>query len=235
MAQLARWTPPQIRALIEQQRDYAATVLTVEAVADFWRLQDFARRKARAFAGVTQIAMLQHPELNSRSANPMVGDARADLTAQKDAQRRAYLRAHANQFALVMFSRKSCGYCRIQWPILQRFREETGWQITLLDLDKRTDLKERFGIEVTPTTMLIRRESAQRMPIASGVEAYPTLIQTAFQAVRLLLGDIRPEQFLTGPGEDDGFFDALGNGPVASTDPRALGDNFVETGLDPLP
>src|SRR3546814_1740900 len=59
---LATWTPPKIRKLIEEQRDYAATVLTVEAVADFWRLQDFARRKARAFAGVTQIAMLQRSE-----------------------------------------------------------------------------------------------------------------------------------------------------------------------------
>lgn len=223
MAQLATWTPPQIRALIEKQRDYAATVLTVDAVSDFWRLQDFARRKARAFAGVTQLAMLQHPELNSKSANPMVGDARTELTAQKDAMRRAYLRSHANQFALVMFSRDSCGYCRVQWPIIQRFQEEIGWQVTLLDLDKRPDIKERFGIEVTPTTMLIRRGSPQRMPIASGVEAYPNLIQTAYQAVRLLLGDIRPEQFLSGPGEEDGFFDALGNGPVASTDPRAVG------------
>jgi conjugal transfer pilus assembly protein TraF len=215
MAQLASLTPPQIRTLIEQQRDYAATVLTVDAVADFWRLQDFARRKARAFAGVTQLAMLQHPELNSKSANPMVGDARAELTAQKDTQRRAYLRAHANQFALVMFSRESCGYCRVQWPIIQRFREETGWQVTLLDLDKRPDLKARFGVEVTPTTILIRRDSSQRMPIASGVETYPNLVQTAYQAVRLLLGDIRPEQFLTGPGEENGFFDALGNGPVS--------------------
>jgi conjugal transfer pilus assembly protein TraF len=35
MTELATWTPPKIRKLIEQQRDYAATVLTVEAVADF--------------------------------------------------------------------------------------------------------------------------------------------------------------------------------------------------------
>lgn len=83
IAELATWTPPKIRKLIEQQRDYAATVLTVDAVADFWRLQDFARRKARAFAGVTQIAMLQNPELNAKSANPMVGEARDQLSAQR--------------------------------------------------------------------------------------------------------------------------------------------------------
>ncbi|RJG53389.1 conjugal transfer protein TraF [Sphingobium terrigena] len=217
MTELARWTPPKIRKLIEEQRDYAATVLSVEAVSDFWRLQDFARRKARAFAGVTQIAMLQHPELNAKSANPMVSDARDQMLAQKDAVRRAYLRAQARDFALVMFSRASCGYCRVQWPVVQRFQDEMGWQVTLQDLDRRPEIAQRYGVEVTPTTMVIRRGSAQRMVIATGVEAYPNLIQTAYQAVRLLSGDIRPEQFLTGAGEEDGFFDALANGPVSTS------------------
>ncbi|WP_145206614.1 conjugal transfer protein TraF [Sphingobium sp. B2] len=221
MAELARWSPPRIAKLITDQRDYAATVLTVEAVSDFWRLEDFARRKARAFAGVTQLAMLAHPELSAKSANPMIGDARDALGAQKDAVRRAYLRSRSPEFALVMFSRTSCGYCRVQWPILQRFQEETGWQIIREDLDRRPELGARFGVEVTPTTMVIRRNSAQRLVIANGVEAFPTLIQTAYQAVKLLSGDIRPEQFLTGAGEENGFFDALANGPVAAVDPMA--------------
>ncbi|MDB5575732.1 MAG: conjugal transfer protein TraF [Bradyrhizobium sp.] len=222
MAELASWTPPRIRKLIEQQRDYAATVLTVEAVADFWKLEDFARRKARAFAGVTQMAMLAHPELNAKSANPMVGDARAELTAQKDAIRRGYLRSKANEFALVMFSRTSCGYCRVEWPIVQRFQEEMGWQVTLMDLDQHPDIGQRYGVEVTPTTMVIRRGSQQHMTIANGVEDYPNLAQMAYQAVRLLSGDIRPEQFMTGAGEDKGFFDALANGPVAAATAMSL-------------
>jgi len=232
MAVLATWTPPRIRKLIEAQRDYAATVMTVEAVADFWRLQDFARRKARAFAGVTQLAMLQHPELNSRSANPMVGDARAAMTAEKDATRRAYLRGKAGEFALVMFSRASCGYCRIQWPIVQRFQEEMGWQVTMMDLERRPELGQRYGVDVTPTTMLIRRGTAQRMIISSGIEAYPNLAQMAFQAVRLLSGDIRPEQFMTGPGEDNGFFDALANGPVSASDPKTTANALIGAGAD---
>ena len=235
MAELATWTPPKIRKLIEAQRDYAATMLTIDAVADFWRLQDFARRKARAFAGVTQVAMLQHPELNAKSANPMVGDARAAMGAEKEQVRRHYLRSQAGQFALVMFSRSTCGYCRVQWPIIERFREETGWQVTLMDIDRRPELATRFGVEITPTTMVIRRGSAQRMVIASGVESYPNLAQTAYQAVRLLLGDIRPEQFLTGAGEEDGFFDALANGPVSATDPRVIGGDLVAAGAEPPP
>lgn len=221
MAELATWTPPRIRKLIEQQRDYAATVLTVDAVADFWKLEDFARRKARAFAGVTQMAMLAHPELNAKSANPMVGDARAELTALKDATRQSYLRAKAGEFALVMFSRTSCGYCRVEWPIVQRFQDEMGWQVSLMDMDKRPDIARRFGVQVTPTTMIIRRGTQQHMTIANGVEDYPNLAQMAYQAVRLLSGDIKPEQFMTGPGEENGFFDALANGPVAAADPAS--------------
>jgi len=230
MVELAKWSPPRIAKLIVEQRDYAATVLTIDAVADFWRLQDFARRKARAFAGVTQLAMLTHPELNAKAANPMVGEARDALGAQKDQVRRQYLRAHAGEFALVMFARESCGYCKVQWPIVQRFQDDMGWQVSLMDLDRRPDLKQRFGVEVTPTTMVIRRGSPQRMVIAAGVETYPNLAQMAYQAVRLLSGDIRPEQWLTGAGEEDGFFDALANGPVSSTDPRVIGGDLIDVG-----
>src|SRR3546814_11398464 len=91
--------------------------------------------------------MLQYPELNSKSANPMVGDARSEMSAEKDAIRRSYLRAHASEFALVMFSRSTCGYCRVQWPIIQRFQEEMGWQVTLMDLDKRPDVSARRSEE----------------------------------------------------------------------------------------
>ena len=233
MRVLATFTPPKIKRLIEQQRDYAATVLTVDAVADFWKLEDFARRKARAFAGVTQIAMLSHPELNPRGAYPLVGDARSEMTAAKDDIRKRYLRSVANEFALVMFSRASCGYCRVQWPILQRFQEDYGLPVTLIDIDQRPEAAQRFGIEVTPTTMLIRRGSPQHMTIAAGIEAYPTIAQMTYQAVRLLRGDVRPEQFMTGAGEEGGFFDALSNGPVASTDPAVLGGDLVSAEANP--
>lgn len=227
MTELVKWSPPRIAKLIEQQRDYAATVLTVDAVADFWRLEDFARRKARAFAGVTQLALLAHPELNARAANPLIGEARDALGAHKDEVRRQYLRAHGSEFALVMFGRDSCGYCRVQWPIVQRFQDDMGWQIILMDLDRRPELGQRFGVEVTPTIMVIRRNSQQRMVIAAGVQDYPNLAQMAYQAVKLLTGDIRPEQWLTGAGEEDGFFDALANGPLSPSDPRVVGGDLV--------
>lgn len=234
MAELATWTPPKIRTLIEAQRDYAATVLTVDAVSDFWKLEDFARRKARAFAGVTQIAMLQHPELNSKSANPMVGDARDQLLAHQDQVRRQYLRSQGGSYALVMFGRSSCGYCRVQWPILERFQEEMGWQVIMMDLDQRPELGERFGVQVTPTTMVIRRNAQTHMVIASGVEAYPNLAQLAYQAVRLLNGDIRAEQFMTSAGDENGFFDALANGPVSPASAVGAAGSEQES-EDPLP
>ncbi|HEX7822343.1 MAG TPA: conjugal transfer protein TraF [Sphingobium sp.] len=111
----------------------------------------------------------------------MAGDARDQLLAQEDDVRRRYLRARANEFALVMFSRSTCGYCQVQWLIVQRFQDEMGWQLTLTDIDRRPDIEQRFGVQVTPTIMVIRRGSQQRMVTASSVEAYPNLIQTAYR------------------------------------------------------
>jgi conjugal transfer pilus assembly protein TraF len=44
----------------------------------------------------------------------------------------------------------------------------------------------------------------------------------AYQAVRLLTGDLRPEQFMTVAGEERGFFDALSLGRIASSDRSAI-------------
>ena len=33
---------------------------------------------------------------------------------------------------------------------------------------------------------------------------------------------------VSGAGEEDGFFDALANGPVAATDPRVIGGDLVD-------
>jgi conjugal transfer pilus assembly protein TraF len=44
-----------------------------------------------------------------------------------------------------MFARASCGYCRVQWPIVQRFQEEMGWQVTpWISIAGRT-WGQRFG------------------------------------------------------------------------------------------
>jgi conjugal transfer pilus assembly protein TraF len=48
----------------------------------------------------------------------------------------------------------------------------------------------------------------------------------------LLTGYIRPEQFMTGAGEEDGFFDALANGPVSLTDPRIRGGDLISATLE---
>ena len=48
----------------------------------------------------------------------------------------------------------------------------------------------------------------------------------AYQAVRLLNGDIRPEQFMTGAGQEGGFFDALANGPVSVSSADGVSDAF---------
>lgn len=57
----------------------------------------------------------------------------------------------------------------------------------------------------------------------------------AYQAVRLPDGEIRPQQVMTGAGEENGFIDAPTNGPVSSTDPRAVGGDLISAAPEPQP
>jgi conjugal transfer pilus assembly protein TraF len=40
---------------------------------------------------------------------------------------------------------------------------------------------------------------------------------------------------MTGAGEENGFIDVLTNGPVSSTDPRAVGGDLISAALEPQP
>lgn len=226
-AELAAMPVSKVRKLIEEHREYAITVLTVDAVKNFWKLEDFARRKSRAFAGVTQIVMLQNPSLNPRGSYPLVGEARDRMTANRDAIRTQYLRSVRNEFGVIMFARQGCGYCDVQWPIVQRFRDSFQMDVSVVDIDQRPDIASRFGVDVTPTTMVVRRGSSQSMIVANGVEAYPVLVQQAYQAIRLLRGDIEPAEFMTAPGNDGGYFDPTANGPIAPSVAQVIGGDPV--------
>src|SRR3546814_12575003 len=100
------------------------------------------------------------------------------MGAEKEAVRRRYLRAHAGQFALVMFSRNSCGYSRVQWPRLDRFRQDTGWQVPQLAPERRHELRLRSGVHLTTTTTVIRRNCTRTLVHAAAAYTSHTLAHT---------------------------------------------------------
>ncbi|MEM6415489.1 MAG: conjugal transfer protein TraF [Pseudomonadota bacterium] len=206
-AQLAMMAPSDVQDLLDRQLDYALTVQTTDAVADYYRLIDFSRRRSRAFAALTNVVLLENPELNARSAYPVTNAGRDELVRRREGERSVRLQQERNAFALIMFSRKTCTHCLSQWNVLQYFADRTGWIVNKVDVDEEPQKAARFGVQASPVTVMIRRNSNQWFTVAVGSESFPVIADNAYRGIRLLNGEIDGRQFFNGEGDDGGFFD----------------------------
>ncbi len=204
--------PSEIQELINDQLDYALVSQTTEAVADYHRLIDLSRRRARGFAALTNIVLLENPGLNPRSAYPVTNAGRDELTRTRERERTRRLHKERQEFALIMFSSKNCTFCTSQWNVLQLFAERTGWIVNKTDIHLEPDKAGRFGVEGTPRTIMIRRNTNQWFTVAVGSESYPVIADNAYRGIRLLKGEITNQQFFNSEGDDGGFFDPTSRG-----------------------
>ncbi|MEL6277290.1 MAG: conjugal transfer protein TraF [Pseudomonadota bacterium] len=211
-AALAQLPPSDIQALIDAQLEHALVAQTPEAVADYYRLIDLSRRRSRGFAALSNVVLLENPELNARSAYPITNAARDELTRRRERERTERLQRARSEFALIMFSSERCAFCISQWNVMQYFAEQTGWIIKRVDVDLEPSKAARFNVQGTPMTVMIRRNSTQWFPVAVGSDSYPVLADNAYRAIRLMKGEINERQFFNGEGDDGGFFDPMAGG-----------------------
>lgn len=209
---LRQMHPKDVGQLIEDQMSFALVDQSVEAVADYYRLLDFARRQARGFAGLHGQAILQYPELNPHSAYPTTNAARAVAARTREEDLLSRLAADRREFALVMFSLEGCGFCETQWQTLQLFRDRTGWEIARFDLAQHPDKAARFGVSTAPVTVMLRRGGVQWANVAVGAQSLPAVMEAIYRQARVLKGESAPGQFYTMEGEMGGFFDPEAGG-----------------------
>lgn len=212
---LMAMAPTALEKLIERQMDYAVTVMTTEATRDYWRLIDVSRRRSVAFTALTNQVMLQNPELNVRSAYPISGPGRTAHVASKQKERDTRLQQERQNFALAMFWQSDCPYCHAQWGVLTRFAKTYGWQLVKLDIDQRLELVVKYGVELTPVTIIIQRDTDNWAPVAVGAEALPNIASNTYSQIRILRGEITPQQAYTAESDQGQFFD-----PLAAPDGR---------------
>jgi len=204
---LKKLRPEAIGKLMDDQLAYAIVSEDVNEVAEYYMLMDFARRRSRTFTALTGVAMLQNPDLNARSQYPVTNAGRKIRSRDRKADRDYRLRQESSEFALVMFSSKGCGYCTVQWGVLQAFHDRTSWAISKIDIDDHPDRAARFNVQGTPMTIMIRKNTDQWFPVSVGAESLPAIADNAYRAVRLLKGEISNQQFLTDEQDNGGFFD----------------------------
>jgi conjugal transfer pilus assembly protein TraF len=205
--------PKQVESLIESYRQNAVWQGTPESVRWYYQLQDFARRRALAFMNVTEVVMLENPELNMQTVYPTNPVGQAARIAQRSSSMARRLADEAGSAALVLLTRRGCAYCEEQRKILNYFHSKHGWDIREIDIEDSPEMAARFAVSYTPTTVVLFKDSPDWAPVALGVETLERVEEGAYRALRRVRGEVAPDQYSLQEFHDGGPYDPRREAP----------------------
>jgi len=191
------WTmyPDNFQELLELIKKKAVQYPTKDNVKDFMFMQNIARRKALAFASVFSYVAQNNHELTTKDVFPITKPGqRARITNIKN-EKNNVIRTAREDFALIMFFSNDCSYCQAQLSILGYFMDSFQWPIRMIDINENPNMAARFNVSVAPQTILIYKKTKNYMPISSGVISLSELKTKLYRSIRLMRGEITPQQW----------------------------------------
>lgn len=199
--------PDDFEKFAESLKKKAVQNPSEENVKDYYEVQEIARKKALAFTNVAQYVWQKYPELTTAKDYPIATPGNLSRVEQIREEKNRKLQENREEFALVYFYRTDCGYCRQQQPIIDWFTGATGWQVKRINVEENPALAGRFGIETTPAMILIQKGNQDFFPVSSGLITAEEIEDKTYRAVRLLKGEITPEDFSLYDFQKGGGFD----------------------------
>jgi conjugal transfer pilus assembly protein TraF len=201
--ELWRMNPDKMAQVLENRKLIAIHTPTEENARRYIEAQDVAKRKSMAFAGAVGVAAQMNPRFSATKTSSMVGPAKQAYYQAKREEIESVLNSAVNNFALIVFESPGCSYCEAQRPILDRFRETHGWTVRYVDIDEHRPMAEKYGIDITPSVLMLAREQNTAMPISSGVVGMQDLKKRIMRAIRYVRGETEPSQWFNEEGVTD--------------------------------
>ena len=193
--QLWNMNPQKLAEIVEQRKIIAIQTTSVEDAKKYLEVQDVAKRKSMAFAGVMGIASQMTPKLSRQYVTSMSNSTKQAYLDNKNQNLEKTISSAADSFALMVFESPGCSYCETQRPIIEEFKFNYGWKVRHLDIDKYRSLADQYGIDMTPSILILSKENRQAMPISTGVISISELEKRVMRAIRYLAGEAQPEEW----------------------------------------
>ena len=154
-----------------------------------------------------QYVWQKYPELTTKKDYPITTPGNLARIARITEERQRTLRDNREDFALLSFQRPDCSYCDEQSRILEWFTTETGWTVKQVNIQENPGLAAKFNVDITPTLILIQKGNQEYLPVSAGVISADEIEDKAYRAVRLLKGEITPEEYSLYEFQKGGGFD----------------------------
>ncbi len=199
--------PDDFQTLLMDFQKKAVMSPTEDNVAEYYYVQDIARRKSLAFANVAATVMQKYPQLSVARDYPTAVPGRNALTRQQRDEITKKIEESRADYGLIYFYSPACQYCIEQEGIVRYFEERYGWEVKRMDTTQDTHLSSMFDITVTPTIILLHRDTPDPIIVSTGVVSLSDMEERIFRGVRLLAGEISPEEYSLYEFQRGGAFD----------------------------
>ena len=207
MEELWNMYPDDFQAVLMAFQKKAVQVPSENNVREYYVVQDIARRKSLAFANASAAVMQKYPDLSVATDYPITAPGRNAEVSQRTEEVESRIRGAREEFALIYFSSAGCPYCAEEGSILGRFVEKYGWDIREIDAEREPVVSSVFGIETTPTLLLVYRGSSDHITVSAGVASLAEIEEKLYRGIRLLKNEITPEEYSLYEFQRGGAFD----------------------------
>jgi len=187
--------PDDFQALLMEFQKKAVQRPTEQNVLEYLTMQDLARRKAAAYANVASFVVQKYASLDVGRDYPVTAPGVVARVKMQKAEIETTIQAASEDHALLYFYSPDCSYCAEQQQILRFFTGQYGWQVKGIDINENQSAAVRFNINITPTLLLIGKGREEYIPVASGVVALEELERRLYRSIRLLNGQITPQEY----------------------------------------
>jgi conjugal transfer pilus assembly protein TraF len=199
--------PDDFQPLLIDFQKKAVMSPTENNVAEYYYIQDIARRKSLAFANVTAMVMQKYPELSVAKDYPTATPGRGALTRLEQEEIAKKIRGSRADYGLIYFYSPTCQYCVEQERIVRFFEERYGFEVKRIDLTQDTGLSGMFNVTTVPTIILVYRRSQDPITVSAGVVSLEDMEERIYRGMRLLAGEISPEEYSLYDFQRGGAFD----------------------------
>jgi len=189
--------PDELSAVVQAVTKKAVQDPSEENVLNYLKMMDIARRKSVAFSSVVAFVGQKNPQYASNeNAYPTTAPGQRALQEQRETDINQTILNNMDDFAIIMFTSEGCGFCDSQSGILEYFNNMFAWQVREIDINENPAMAERFQIEITPSLIIVHRETGDFIPLSAGVVSMNDLKSRVYRSIRYLKGGADPEQWL---------------------------------------
>lgn len=160
-----------------------------QAMNDYYKMTDTARRKALAFANSSMAFLMKNPEYDMNASAPLASPGRGAATRMQTVETQQIIWQNRDTHALVYFWQPGCQFCDAQDKILKYFIDKYEWTVKKVNIKENPAAAETFAVTTTPTILLIAKGNQDYLTVGVGVVAASEIETKVYRGMRMLAGE----------------------------------------------